>query len=258
MSNAIQAARSSSSTSTGTQICLDFTLKYWCFWQSEQAPANVYWPGGEVLAFNAGNADVDFIPMLQRRRMSPLARAACAVAWRCREKIGNTPTVFCSNHGESHDYFAIIEGISRGESVSPSRFSGSVHNAIAGLYSIQTASTLPYVALAGGTEGMFAGFLETSGILLDSPKVLAVWYEQPLPQLYQAYLPTSKTTWALAMALAPANDPGQQLHLTREPCCAPPIPQTGEPVLIAALLNGQRNGYSQQDRSIWRWSLSDA
>lgn len=257
MSDETQAIRSSISTSTDPKTSLCFTLKYWCLWQSELASGNDCWPNGEVLAFNEGSADVTFIPMLQRRRLSPLARAACAVAWRCREKFGNTPMVFFSNHGESLEYFEMLKDLSAGEGISPSRFSMSVHNAIAGLYSIQSTNMLPYVTLAGGSEGLFAVFLEASGLLLDSPNVLTVCYEQPLPQAYQSYLPTSGTTWALAMVLSPAGEKAQQFSLTRESCFAPPDPNTIEPSLIAAVLNGQRSGYSQQNRSIWRWRLSD-
>jgi hypothetical protein len=109
------------------------------------------------------------------------------------------PAVFFSSHGESQYYFEMLHGIAAHEDVSPSRFSLCVHNAIAGLSSVHSASFEPYVSLSGGEEGVFAAFLEAGGLLLETPQVLVVWYEQPLPDAYRAYLTTSETTWALAM-----------------------------------------------------------
>ncbi|QPK62189.1 beta-ketoacyl synthase chain length factor [Methylomonas sp. LL1] len=237
---------------------LRFSLNYWCLWQSEPHAAEHCWPGGEVLPSHRGCADVGFLPMMQRRRLSPLARAACAVAWRCRQQDGDMPSVFFSSHGESQYYLEMLTGIADGESLSPSRFSLSVHNAVAGQYSIHGGSFLPYVALAGGTEGMFGAFVEAAGLLLETPKVLVVWYEQPLPKAYSAYLPCSETTWALAMVLSLAGEPSRQLRLTRRSGLDQIETQADSPDLVRAILNGRRNGYSQQNGSIWHWSLNDA
>ncbi len=257
MSFAAQAFRPSSPASPETETGLDFTLKYWCLWQSVETVENRIWPNGELLPFNQGNPDVHFIPMPQRRRMSPLARAACAVAWRCREQFGNMPAVFFSRHGESREYFRLLQDISRGETVSPSCFSLCVHNAIAGLYSIQSESCLPYVALAGGSEGMFAAFFEAAGMLLESPMVLAICYEQALPGIYRPYVANSPNTWALAMVLTKAEQPGPTLRLSRKPCRVPADAACGETDLIQAIANGQRTGRSRQDGSIWFWNLVD-
>lgn len=235
---------------------LSFTLKYWCFWQDKELPAHDSWPNGEVLPFNGGAADVSFLPMMQRRRLSSLARGACAVAWQCQQRHGDMPTVFYSRHGESQYYFEILENLATQQGVSPSRFSLCVHNAIAGLSSLHSGSFLPYVALAGGTEDLFAAFLEAAGMLMDVSQVLLVCYEQPLPDAYQAYVSSSDQTWALAMVLTKADDIGYQLRLGR---------QSGndvdcieeQPNLVQAILDGRRHGQSQLERSLWRWSLTD-
>lgn len=236
---------------------LNFTLKYWCLWQDQENPAHDNWPAGEVLPFNGGAADVSFLPMMQRRRLSPLAGAACAVAWQCQQKQGNMPTVFYSRHGESQYYFEILENLAAQQGVSPSRFSLCVHNAIAGLSSLHSGSFQPYVALAGGTEGLFAAFLEAAGMLLDAPQVLLVCYEQPLPQAYQAYVSSSDATWALALVLTKADEIGYQLRLTRESGNDAGCFEE-KPDLVQAILDGRRPGQSQLEGSLWRWSLADA
>jgi hypothetical protein len=244
----------------GLENHMVFTLRHWCFWQSVQAPDTDGWPDGEILPFNQGNADVGFLPALQRRRLSPLARAACAVAWRSHTEHGDMPSVFFSAHGESQYYFEMLEGMADAEPVSPSRFSQCVHNAIAGLSSVHSASYLPYVALAGGTEGLFSAFLEAGGSLLEAPQVLLVCYDQALPEIYRSYLPDCRTTWALGMTLARAGEVGRQLRLTREPaadCCALTASDQGLPNMVQAIITSQRRGSSRESGAIWHWRLDD-
>jgi hypothetical protein len=258
MTDAIKPAHRPLFTESGiAETHLNFTLQHWCLWQSEEPYPGVRWPGGEVLPCNGGNADVSFLPMMQSRRLSPLARAASAVAWHCRQKFGDMPSVFFSNHGESQYYFEMLDELAAGEDVSPSRFSLCVHNAIAGLSSFHSTSFLPYVSLAGGTEGMFAAFLEAGGMLMETPKVLVVWYDQPLPDAYRAKVATSKSTWALAMVLSGADEPGFQLQLTRKPNNNQPVSEDNALSLIQAILENRRHSICRLERSIWQWSLND-
>lgn len=238
---------------------LAFTLKHWCLWQSQPAaaPASL-WPGGRVLANQDGGADVGFLPMMQRRRLSPLARAACAVAWNCRLEYGDMPAVFFSCHGESQYYFEILSGLAVDGGVSPSRFSLCVHNAIGGLHSLHGESFQPYVSLAGGSEGFFTPFLEAAGLLLEAPQVLIVWYEQALPAAWQAYLALSGNTWALAMVLGNAGQPGPQLSLLREATHHAAGDVGNETDLLPAISSNRRTGRCWLERSCWRWQLSDA
>ena len=195
--------------------------------------------------------------MMQSRRLSPLARAACAVAHHCRQTSGDMPSVFFSSHGESQYYFEMLHGIAAGEDVSPSRFSLCVHNAIAGLSSFHSTSFQPTVSLSGGTEGLFAVFLEAGGLLLATPSLLVVWYEQPLPDAYYTYLASSETTWALAMVLSRAGNPGQQLRLTRRPGESLSTVEDSTQSLVQAILNNRRSSFCHMERSTWRWSLDD-
>lgn len=233
-----------------------FTLEHWALWQSEAVSSTNAWPSGSVLPANGGLAEVGFLPMLQRRRLSSLARAACAVAWHCRRAAGgDMPAIFHSNHGESQFYLDTLQDMAAGEAVSPSRFSLSVHNAIAGLFSLQSGSFLPYVALAGGTEGIFGAFVEAAGWLQDVRRVMIVCYEQPLPAIYQNYAAACPHIWALAMVLSRPAESGQQLSLSREPLVGQGSYETGQPKLLQAMLNGQQTGCDQLERVRWWWAL---
>ncbi|MFI3186167.1 MAG: beta-ketoacyl synthase chain length factor [Methylococcaceae bacterium] len=247
--------------STGTpaikETRLSFTLEHWCLWQAEETSSEAHWPGGEVLPCNRGGADVKFLPMMQSRRLSPLARAACSVAWHCRQHAGDLPSVFYSSHGESQYYFEMLQAMAGHEDVSPSRFSLCVHNAIAGMSSFHSASFQPYVSLSGGTEGPFSAFLEAGGLLLETPKVLVVWYEQPLPEAYQTNRDTAATTWALAMVLTRVGNPGQQLQLARFPGKGLSTTEDSARNLVQAILENRRSSICQLERSIWQWNLDD-
>lgn len=234
---------------------LAFTLKHWCAWQSASI-SGPGWPGGEILPNHQGSADVSFLPMMQRRRLSPLARAACAVAWNCRQAESEMPSIFYSAHGESSYFFEMLEEMTAGEPVSPSRFSLAVHNAIVGQFSLYSENVLPYVALAGGSEGLFAGFIEAAGMLLQAPNVMLVCYDQPLPEVYRPYLSTAEQTWALAMVLAKPDQAGGKLHLLREPSTASDVASLNQETdLLHSMVNDQRNGSCQLKNTLWRWQL---
>jgi hypothetical protein len=216
---------------------LCFALEQWCLWQSAAFPAQACWPHGEVLPCNGGSAEVGFLPLMQRRRLSPLAKAAMAVAWPCRQGFPDLPAVFSSNHGESRHYFEMLTDLAESREISPSRFSLSVHNAIAGLYSLYGETRAPYVVLAPGQEGVSAALLETAGLLAEQPnrRVLAVWYEQPLPEAYRGYTRGPDCILALAMRLGAVSSHSPVLRLSRRPL------ETTSSLLLEGGWSGDRN-----------------
>ena len=235
---------------------LTFSLLQWCYWQIEPLACRHYWPCGQILPSGATGIELQHLAMMQRRRLSPLGKAACAVAWECQQTYGNLPTVFYSAHGESRYYFEMLQDMAANEPVSPTRFSLCVHNAIAGLFSIQTQNVLPYVALAGGTEGIAAAFIEASGLLLEVPKVLLVCYEQALPAEYQRYLPAREQTWALALVLGRAANPAEwHLQWQRKAGLQKLKENSAPTVFPQAIVTGQFNGCLQQPTSTWHWTL---
>lgn len=243
---------------TKNALQLTFNLQQWCFWQSEPIASQQGWPLGTVLPSDFGSPDVQFLPMMQRRRLSPLAKAACAVAWRCRQLYGNLPTVFYSVHGESRFYLDMLRDMAKGEAVSPSRFSLCVHNAIAGLFSFQSQNTQPYVSLAGGSEGMMGAFIEIGGLLLETPQVMLVCYEQALPVEYQNYWPLMDKTWALALVLSRNSEANScRLHWRRSAKQAVQ-PIDSDLALAHAIVKGQYHGCLQFPAAEWTWELQNA
>ncbi len=85
-----------------------------------------------------GKADVSFLPALLRRRCGPLARIMLNAAFHCCDEADRrrAASVFASRHGNINESIEMLEQLAREQNLSPTRFSHSVHNAQAGLFSI--------------------------------------------------------------------------------------------------------------------------
>lgn len=159
------------------------------------------WRRGEIEAADEGQANVSFLPAMQRRRLSPLAKAAFATTY---PLIGNRdlPLLCCSVHGEAERTYSLLSDVAAGESLSPTAFGLSVHNAIAGQLSILCGIQSPALALAGGDLPLQAGFLEAAGMLAEGvPELVLLFCEEPLPELYRSSARSPRHICATALAL---------------------------------------------------------
>ena len=151
-----------------------------------------------------GAPAVSFFPAMYRRRLSRLGKMAAFVAHQCD---GNTPEshrlVFASRYGEQQRTANILNGLTRGEPVSPTAFSLSVHNAVAGLYSLVKKNQAPTTSLSAGSNTFASGWLEAVGLLHSQQtpcrSVTLVYYDEPLPAEYADF--QSEVTFPLALAL---------------------------------------------------------
>jgi len=145
------------------------------------------------------------IPKMLKRRLSPLARIVFCAAAPCVEDGKNIPTVFSSTHGELAKSFKMMEMIEAGEEISPTAFSLSVHNAIAGLFSMAYGNKVQTTVVAPGEEGIAAAFIEALGLLDEGEKqVLIVLYDEPLVDFYpsQPFKLTANESCAVALILS--------------------------------------------------------
>ena len=74
----------------------------------------------------------------------------------------------------------------KGEEVSPTAFSLSVHNAISGLFSIAYGCHQEITVIAPGQDGIAPAFIEALGLLQErhADEVLIVLYDEPLSDFY--------------------------------------------------------------------------
>lgn len=163
------------------------------------------------------------IPAMQRRRLSAVAKKALTVASQSLSQAkaaGVTVDylLWVSRFGDESKTLNILKEIDAGEVPSPTAFSTSVHNAIAGLYSILFQDDTPSSSLSAGEETLSQGVLESVALLQSgqAKHVLLVCYDEVLPELYQAtfeatasYQP-EEVAFALVVSL---KQPNMQLLL---------------------------------------------
>jgi Beta-ketoacyl synthase, N-terminal domain len=126
-----------------------------------------------------------FVPKLLARRLSPLARAVFNVAAAVIGQDNAMPVIFSSAHGEICKSLEMLKTIQSGEPLSPTAFSLSVHNAIAGLFSIALENRQEITVLAPGIEGIAPAFVEALGLLQEgAPSVLVLLYDEPIADFY--------------------------------------------------------------------------
>ncbi|WP_313694729.1 beta-ketoacyl synthase chain length factor, partial [Achromobacter mucicolens] len=144
---------------------LTFSIAHWQGWTPGfQDPSSwqhwaehPYCPLGDQAA-----ARLDFLPPMQRRRLSPLARGVFACAWPLADGYPDMPFVFASRHGETTRNFGLLESLAADEPLSPTAFGLSVHNAIAAQWSIIRRETAESVALSVEDDGLEHAFLEAA------------------------------------------------------------------------------------------------
>jgi len=203
---------------------LQFHINHWAAWSAGiETPEqwSTLFNSQQMPVFSEGvdKADVSFIPAMQRRRLSPLARAVFHVAHQCEQQQEQPcPSVFCSVYGESQRTYGLIETIAKQEEVSPMAFSLSVHNAIAGQYSIWSKNTCSSTSLSPSDRSYLSAFAEALGLLQEGAEsVLIVCFEEDLPDFYRPYVESVEhpTAVAFSISLATSASDEQCFSLSR-------------------------------------------
>ena len=188
---------------------LTFAIKRWSAWLPDQSILSYKqgWPNGRNLANRSSTPDLSFLPLIQRRRLTPLARAAIVVAWDCWQSGDQLPTIFCSTHGETSHCFDILSVMADNQDVSPTKFTLSVHSGIAAMFSILTNNHAAYIAMAPSADIHSNALLEAYGLICEhNNEVLVVFYDQPIPKIYRPTTASPSIISALALRL---KKPGQ-------------------------------------------------
>ncbi len=139
------------------------------------------------------------MPAMIRRRVERLGRVALQATYWGQTGGAQCPIVFASRRGDIGRSLQMLHQLALGEPLSPAAFSMSVHNAIGALYSIATAHTGAYTAIASGEETVEAAFVEALSQLADgAPEVLLVYYDEPMPVPYDTFQVGSEYPRAMA------------------------------------------------------------
>ena len=192
---------------------LTFSIAHWQGWTPGfQDPSSwqhwaehPYCPLGDQAA-----ARLDFLPPMQRRRLSPLARGVFACAWPLADGYPDMPFVFASRHGETTRNFGLLESLAADEPLSPTAFGLSVHNGVGAQHSILRGMRSNAVCVASSWATPEAGVVEALGLLHEGAgEVLLVCYDAPLPGAYAGFHDEAMVdfAWAALLTLPQAGAP---------------------------------------------------
>lgn len=146
------------------------------------------------------------IPPMTVRRMSHSARLAVQLALQLIEQWQPRHLICVSRHGELTRTFTLLQKLIQQQPLSPTDFSMSVHNTVAGLTTIVGQQPLPASSLAAGVDSFQAGLLEACATLpVASGPVLLLYFEGSLPEFYRPWIAESEPPHGVAIVLAPGK-----------------------------------------------------
>ncbi|ULT70308.1 beta-ketoacyl synthase chain length factor [Pseudomonas sp. BNK-45] len=234
---------------------IKFNIAQWRAWAPglESVDAWQAWSHQPTLPESSDAApDVSFLPAMQRRRLSRLARMAFSVGWPLAEGLEQLPLVFISRHGETPRTFDILSDLAAEQPLSPTQFSLSVHNAVIGLWSIMRGETSEMTALAAAGDGLEHGLLEAASLLADgAPHVLLVITEEQPPEAYASWIDDVPFPYALGLLLTPGDD--WQLSLGSDDGQTPKAPWPHALNLLRLLLGAQNTCQHAWMNRVWTW-----
>ncbi|MFI3135819.1 MAG: beta-ketoacyl synthase chain length factor [Methylococcaceae bacterium] len=230
-------------------MCLELVIQTWAVWPPSAllTPQELSKMQDEVLVF---------VPNNVKRRLSPLAKTVFCAVSQCVSMNDCIPVVFSSTHGELATSLAMIKLIEAGEDISPTAFSLSVHNAIAGLFSIVFGNTSEITVLAPGEDGIAPAFIDALGLLQEgAPEVLMVFYDEPLPDFYPSaqFQLSADSRCAVALKIARHGE-GLAIQFTRGESCGSDGEQPIQlPLLIQFLSGADTQLQIKTPRQSWYW-----
>lgn len=204
----------------------------------------------------SGPPELGFLDPLLRRRLGPLGRAMLHCAGRVAQDLGPLTSVFASRHGDVTRTLPILEDLARGLQPSPTQFSMTVQNAVAGVWSIARKDPSPSVSLAAGPETFGLGLLEALALHRADPvrPILFVYADEPVPEPFSAFADRDVPLHAVALLIGcPAV---RSLGFTRRPGANGATaagPQSLQ--VLQALHGGPPQGPWAAAGGAWTWEL---
>ncbi|NCP62940.1 MAG: beta-ketoacyl synthase chain length factor [Alphaproteobacteria bacterium] len=155
------------------------------------------------------------IPKAMRRRLTPLGCLVIETLYGAVDFLETSslnseiPWILSSRHGDGDRVGRLLTDISKKELLSPMDFSQSVHNAIAGAFSIISQNTEMHTALSAGNTSFEMGLLEAYALQKKTNGYVGyAYYTAPMPPPYDDLIQENKGTdpFCLAMILGPKNN----------------------------------------------------
>lgn len=197
------------------------------------------------------------IPAMQRRRLSKFAKLTMqCVLDVVSDEQSDLPCVFSSRHGDLHKTSKLIEDVAQKSDLSPTHFGLSVHNAVAGLYSIFSNNKQPMTATSAGEDSLLMalvdGYAKLESQQLD--KMLVVYTDEVVPEKYSPYVSAAEKTMSVALILTrQKSEQSFTLGFTSQKSTTNPA--TFQPLAFLSFLFGEETQVSINS-SRYEWHLS--
>lgn len=195
-----------------------------------------------------------FLSPMQRRRLNPAARLMVDAAWPLLDAGERLPVVYVSHDGEINRSFELWLSLLRGEGVSPTSFGLSVHNALAGQWSMLRQDPSESTALCVRQAGLEVAVVEACGLLADGAEaVLVLVADDPLSNQYP--VPVARAPFAYALALVVTAGKGWRLSceqdMGRGGSAGPDYWRALD--WVACMLRGGGSHVCTDGPRVWRW-----
>jgi hypothetical protein len=196
---------------------------------------------------------LDFLPPMQRRRLSAMARMVFASAWPLAEGRDPMPVVYASRHGETSRGFELLQTLARDEDLSPTSFGLSVHNAILGQWSIVRQETCESIALSVEGDGAEHAFLEAGALQARGhEQVLVILAEETPPEAYRPWIDDIPFPYAAAFVVGRNSD--MSLEFSEDPAQPDDAGLPSPLNLVRHLALGTSRWHCRAGRRTWTWT----
>lgn len=207
-----------------------------------------------VIDATAAIARSTHLPMMTARRLASGSRLAVEGALAVLERCQADALVFASRHGELERNFKILSALAEQQTVSPTDFAMSVHNAAVGNTTIAAKAPLVSSSVSAGRDTFAQALVEAAAFHHAGYKrVLVVDFDGAIPDFYQPWLANKQDTFPFAVALL--LEAGSQLQAESVPASdgdATTLPQSL--AFLHAWLSEAPAFAFAGERLLWQWS----
>jgi hypothetical protein len=149
----------------------------------------------------------------------------------------------------------MLTALARGEELSPTSFSLSVLNALAGVYSIHRADPAPSTAISAGAASLGWGLLEAAAQFFDDPAqpVLVLYADAPAPELYADRAQAPAQMEVIGLLFSPGSD--TRLTVAYGPAAREPSAAGSQAASLLECLRRKQPGHWHGGGHRWEWNV---
>jgi hypothetical protein len=189
-----------------------FSISSWSGWTVSANRSARFDREGSHIRFS-DVPDASMVPPLLRRRLNFMGRSCVGEMLQHLEAGEDIPIVFCSRHGDIERTLKVLLDLAAGEPASPMDFSLAVHNAIAGVLSINSHITSSISSMATGPGAIVPVLLEAAGMLSEKiSKVLCIVCDVALPEIYRTADDANDDPFVVCFTVTNRAPPNLQLR----------------------------------------------